>query len=252
MTRKDRRSSKAAQKKKDRLEMERRMNERVALVKAANAQADPLDQLPSFQKFDKNGVVLNLSTRRVNDLTDDRKVWVMDLIRTNMKALYEQSSWGWKESTKKEEMYEDAAWYLIAETEEGVPVAYAQFRYDMDYDDEVLYVYEIQLEEAYRRKGIGKFMMTILELLSFKADMRKIMLTAFKHNPEATKFFKGALKYEIDETCPTDDVYEQFDYEILSKFNKKKLAREAKEQSEQQANHAHNSNGGGGGCCGGH
>lgn len=49
MTRKDRRSSKAAQKKKDRLEMERRMNERVALVKAANAQADPLDQLPSFQ-----------------------------------------------------------------------------------------------------------------------------------------------------------------------------------------------------------
>lgn len=107
----------------------------------------------------------------------------MDLIRTNMKALYEQSSWGWKESTKKEEMYEDAAWYLIAETvsthfqsrilnviawiisllfqEEGVPVAYAQFRYDMDYDDEVLYVYEIQLEEAYRRKGIGKFMMTV-------------------------------------------------------------------------------------------
>ncbi|TRY79190.1 hypothetical protein TCAL_07370 [Tigriopus californicus] len=248
MTRKDRKS-KAAQKKKDRLEMERRMNERVAIVKLANTQTDPLDQLPSFQTFRKNDVSLNLSTQRVTDLSDARKVWVMDLIRTNMKALYEQSSWGWKEATKQEEMYDDAAWYLIAETEDGVPVAYAQFRYDMDYDDEVLYVYEIQLEEAYRRKGLGKFMMMILELLSFKADMRKIMLTAFKHNKEANQFFKGALKYEIDETCPLDDVHEQFDYEILSKFNKKKLAREAKELSEQE-NHAHNSQGGG--CCGGH
>jgi hypothetical protein len=50
--------------------------------------------------------------------------------------------------------------------------------------------------------------------MAFKADMRKIMLTCFKHNPAAQKFFKGALKYEIDETCPTDDVYEQFDYEV--------------------------------------
>ena len=50
--------------------------------------------------------------------------------------------------------------------------------------------------------------------MAFKADMRKIMLTCFKHNPAAQKFFKGALKYEIDETCPADDVYEQFDYEV--------------------------------------
>ena len=40
------------------------------------------------------------------------------------------------------------------------------------------------------------------------------MLTCFKHNPAAQKFFKGALKYEIDETCPGDDVYEQHDYEV--------------------------------------
>ena len=54
----------------------------------------------------------------------------------------------------------------------------------------------------------------VLEIMAFKADMRKIMLTCFKHNPAAQKFFKGSLKYEIDETCPTDDVYEQFDYEV--------------------------------------
>ena len=48
----------------------------------------------------------------------------------------------------------------------------------------------VQLEECARRKGLGKFMMMVLELLSHKADMRKIMLTCFKHNPLAYKFFK--------------------------------------------------------------
>ena len=105
----------------------------------------------------------------------------------------------------------------------------------MDYDDEVLYVYEIQLEKRVRRKGLGKLMMTVLELLSIKADMRKIMLTCFKHNPEADKFFKATMRYERDETNLEDDIYEQADYEILSKFNKKKIAREQKAEAEAAA-----------------
>ena len=35
-------------------------------------------------------------------------------------------------------------------------------RYDMDFDDDVLYCYEIQLEESCRGKGLGKFMMKVL------------------------------------------------------------------------------------------
>ncbi len=46
-------------------------------------------------------------------------------------------------------------------------------------------------------------------MLCFKADMRKIMLTVFKHNPEAQKFFRTVMKFETDETNPYDDVYEQ-------------------------------------------
>ena len=61
--------------------------------------------------------------------------------------------------------------------------------------------------------------------------MRKIMLTCFKHNPEADQFFKATMKYERDETNLEDDIYEQADYEILSKFNKRKLAREQAEEA---------------------
>jgi len=226
-------NSKAAEKKRERLDMEKKMNWRVALVKAANSASDPLENLPSFKKYSKNEVEVEITAERVTDLDKVTQKWLMDLITTNMKKLYEESEWGWKEATKREEMFDDRAWYLIARStgseDAGKLLAFAHFRFDMDYDDEVLYLYEIQLEDCVKRKGLGKFMMQVLEIMAFKADMRKIMLTCFKHNPAAQKFFKGSLKYEIDETCPEDDVYEQNDYEIISKFNKRKLAKEKTE-----------------------
>ena len=60
-------------------------------------------------------------------------------------------------------------------------------------------------------------MMNTLEMLMIKSELLKIMLTVFKHNHSANKFFKETLKYEIDETCPIDTVHEKFDYEILSR-----------------------------------
>ncbi len=42
-------SSKAAEKKRDRLAMEKLMNGRLQFVKAANEQEDPLEALPSFR-----------------------------------------------------------------------------------------------------------------------------------------------------------------------------------------------------------
>ena len=89
---------------------------------------------------------------------------------------------GWNEKNMAEEMLDDPAWYLVAREADGSPVAFSHFRYEMEHEEEVLYVYEIQLEERARRKGLGRFMMMVLELLAHKADMRKIMLTCFKHN----------------------------------------------------------------------
>ena len=40
--------------------------------------------------------------------------------------------------------------------------------------------YEIQLSVEARRKGLGKFLMQLLELIGHKANMRKIVLTVFK------------------------------------------------------------------------
>lgn len=44
---------------------------------------------------------------------------------------YEESDWGWDEKDKLREMTEDAAWYLIASTNENKPVAFSHFRFDV-------------------------------------------------------------------------------------------------------------------------
>ena len=52
---------------------------------------------------------------------------------------------------------------MATREEDGKMMGFAHFRYDMDFDDEVLYVYEIQLEEEFQRKGLGRFMMQVLK-----------------------------------------------------------------------------------------
>ena len=52
----------------------------------------------------------------------------------------------------------------------------------------------------------------MLEVAGFKADMRKIMVTLFKHNPGAQKLFRDGLRYEKDETSPKEEG--KYDYEV--------------------------------------
>jgi len=226
-------NTKAKGKKLERKAMELKMNSGWTNVNKANSQDNPLVALPSFQVYKRNDVNLLIEAKKVTDLDNETKEWIVDLMERNMKELYVQSEWGWNAGNKKAELMEDAAWYLLArDADTKEPLAFSHFRFDMDHDDDVLYCYEIQLEESVRRKGLGKFMMKVLELMMMKCDLLKIMLTVFKHNDVASKFFKEVLKYEIDETCPYDTVYEQFDYEILSRFNQKeKKKRDDKENA---------------------
>jgi GNAT superfamily N-acetyltransferase len=217
-----RKSTRNKEKRQQRKEESARLSASQIVVNKANNQDDPMAPFSVFRKFEKNGLIAKLECKSCGLLDAGTIDWLFDLERRNMKALYEQCEWGWNDKIKKEEMTDDRAWYLIARTPEPEykPVAFSHFRFDMDYGDEVLYCYELQLEEEVRRKGLGKFMLQVLELIAFSADMKKVILTVLKHNPEAKAFFT-ARKYTIDETSPEDNMHEQYSYEILSKVNKK-------------------------------
>jgi hypothetical protein len=103
-------------------------------------------------------------------------------------------------------------------------IGFAHFRYEKDEDTPTLpitYLYELQISSIYTSNGLGYKLMTIIELLSLKFQIYKIILTVFKCNTGAMKFYLEKLKgYGIDECSPSNFEgveNENAEYEILSK-----------------------------------
>ncbi|XP_034159510.2 N-alpha-acetyltransferase 40 isoform X2 [Pangasianodon hypophthalmus] len=161
-----RKSNRAKEKKQRRLEERAAMDAVCAKVVAANKLEDPLSAFPVFKKYDRNGLNLEIECKRVTALSPITVEWAYELTRANVQTLYEQSEWGWKEREKREEMKDERAWYLLARDAESAPVAFSHFRFDVECGDEVLYCYELQLESKVRRKGLGKFLVQILQLIA--------------------------------------------------------------------------------------
>eukprot|EP00074_Homo_sapiens_P080814 XP_011543557.1 N-alpha-acetyltransferase 40 isoform X2 [Homo sapiens] len=160
--------------------------------RARQMLGDPLEAFPVFKKYDRNGLNVSIECKRVSGLEPATVDWAFDLTKTNMQTMYEQSEWGWKDREKREEMTDDRA------------------------------CYEVQLESKVRRKGLGKFLIQILQLMANSTQMKKVMLTVFKHNHGAYQFFREALQFEIDDSSPSMSgcCGEDCSYEILSRRTK--------------------------------
>jgi len=182
----------------------------------------------------------------------------LDLFERNMSTMYEKSSWGLDLPSKREELQHRRARFLVLvltttkgkefvqeeeEKEEVVVVGFCHYRYEYDDDDDptsvVLYVYEIQICETFRRLGLGKHLMDVIEQLvvvnatiaaggssddggttaatTTAFSIQKVMLTVFKRNTGAMEFYLSKLQYQIDETSPSRHGLLSEDYEILSK-----------------------------------
>eukprot|EP00936_MAST-01D_sp_MAST-1D-sp1_P001648 g1648.t1 len=229
---------------KRQLEQEQALKARVqtanideATGKARNVLAD----FVPFQAFSRNGLDATLEFHTASSMVKTDLDWVCDLTARNMAALYEASDWGWKPKEKREELTHDDARYIIVRAKaasaatreaaeaagaeappaEGTPLAFIHFRFELEGEVEVLYVYDVQLEPAARRKKLGKHLMLVMELCARKWQMQWVMLTVFKNNQDSMSFF-SRLGYEIDDTSPSvcyapTMPESQVDYEILSK-----------------------------------
>ncbi|KAG0240340.1 hypothetical protein BGW41_007053 [Actinomortierella wolfii] len=90
-----------------------------------------------------------------------------------------------------------------------------------DRSAEVVYCYEIQVKEEYQGLGIGAYLLGALEHICRETKLEKVMMTVFKANKRAIKFYIDKLGYKYDEISPcvylTRGRASRFDYEILSK-----------------------------------
>eukprot|EP00579_Thalassiosira_antarctica_P028057 CAMPEP_0202005232 /NCGR_PEP_ID=MMETSP0905-20130828/10321_1 /ASSEMBLY_ACC=CAM_ASM_000554 /TAXON_ID=420261 /ORGANISM="Thalassiosira antarctica, Strain CCMP982" /LENGTH=277 /DNA_ID=CAMNT_0048562753 /DNA_START=408 /DNA_END=1241 /DNA_ORIENTATION=- len=180
----------------------------------------------------------------------------LELFQMNMGDMYRQSSWGLNVEEKLNELQHDDARFLVvlssascAETtvatnearnddaataeavqsdndttnEKCMVLGFAHFRYELDDYDlpnlPITYLYELQIHPTVQKIGLGKKLMTMIELLSLQLRIKKVMLTVF-HSNEAAMGFYRKNKYAVDECSPSQfsgEENENCDYEILSK-----------------------------------
>ncbi|KAJ5498133.1 Acyl-CoA N-acyltransferase [Penicillium expansum] len=94
------------------------------------------------------------------------------------------------------------------------------------YEDgkEVVYCYEIHLSPKARGRGVGNLLMSQMEGIGRAVGLEKSMLTVFKSNEIARRFY-DRLGYEVDEYSPQprmlrNGTIKDVDYLILSKMLK--------------------------------
>ncbi|RZB92446.1 N-alpha-acetyltransferase 40 isoform F [Glycine soja] len=156
------------------------------------------------------------------------------------------SEWPEEEKVKRKEMVLPEAHYVFvhevansnademttvltaAETstcleDSGPLVGFVQYRFVLEEEIPVLYVYELQLEPRVQGKGVGKFLMQLVELMAQKSRMSAVMLTVQKANVVAMDFYINKLRYIISAMSPSrvnPMMQLEKSYEILCKaFN---------------------------------
>ncbi|KAG4388419.1 hypothetical protein AAZX31_09G154300 [Glycine max] len=213
------------------------------LIKTARAEKDHLAPFPDFRRFHVNGLSVCLKSGHGNKLSSPVKHYIQSLLKLNMEGPY-GSEWPEEEKVKRKEMVLPEAHYVFvhevansnademttvltaAETstcleDSGPLVGFVQYRFVLEEEIPVLYVYELQLEPRVQGKGVGKFLMQLVELMAQKSRMSAVMLTVQKANVLAMDFYINKLRYIISAMSPSrvNPMLEK-SYEILCKaFN---------------------------------
>ncbi|GAA5980057.1 hypothetical protein JCM10908_001515 [Rhodotorula pacifica] len=166
---------------------------------------------------------------RDSQLSDADRGWIWTLFEENMRSLYERSSEGYDPEEKRAELFHPEARFLLLRSAQDPikpPLGYCIFRFDTEEteaeegeDDlcDVAYCYELQIESAAQKQGVGRVLMDALERLARAYKMDKTMLTAFKNNTDAVAFYQR-IGFATDEADPSQYGIEDVDYVILSKF----------------------------------
>lgn len=172
-----------------------------------------------------------------------------NLIELTSSNDYMNSSIGWSPSKKRKEMRLPDMRYILlrpalipgrsdaGQHEGGVDKAPSEGRtgagkegqvlgflsFMVTYEDgkEVIYCYEIHLSPTLRGKGVGKHLITLYEEIGRRVGLEKAMLTVFKANTVARRFYER-LGYDVDEYSPQprrlrNGTVKEPDYLILSK-----------------------------------
>ncbi|KAF7347773.1 N-acetyltransferase domain-containing protein [Mycena venus] len=152
----------------------------------------------------------------LNEATRD-SIWSM--FEANMRTMYKGSSFGWDPPKKQEELFNRHSRFILVYPTNDTEslVAFTAFRFefeDEDDDSNILYCYDLQVSKTSQRHGLGRALMNHLAKIGADFGMDKIMLTVFKANKRALRFYND-FGFEMDLASPDDE--DEEDYKLLSK-----------------------------------
>ena len=198
------------------------LNQKRKQIQDCEEIEDALELVPMFKKFDRNGLKATLVA--VKQCPEEFEACAFELIEHNMKQIYE-NTWGWKPEAKEAELLDESARFIFAFVEEKPePVGFIHYRFELDRAETSAFIYDIQLEEAYRGKGLGKWLLQSVEFIALKLKLDCVIVTLFKENTIARGFFRH-MKYVHHSSSPAVADPENdmdYDHEVLFKSLVKK------------------------------
>lgn len=137
-----------------------------------------------------------------------------DMTKENVKEFYDNStSTKWDHNAKIEELTR-CHQIVIDCDNELTAFASISLEKEIEDDDEsedVLYLYELQVKTNQRSLGHGRRLLEEVVCMAKRMNRSQVMLTVFKHNPRAHRFYQGQ-GFTNHWSSPNDT-----DYSILSK-----------------------------------
>jgi len=208
---------------------QRRAIERGKLVETLNALDIVAFAARYFDTTTISEAEKNLNTKTGKDLeifllsanalrADHRDVLeaCFTLIEKSSADDYKASEIKWSPTSKRKEMVlPDMRYLVVREREDShnseslntLPAAdsrtYGFVSFMITYEDrhEVIYVYEIHLDVGLRSQGVGAMLMQMVESVGRKAGLEKCMLTVFKTNQKALRWYEHC-GYGLDDFSP--------------------------------------------------
>ncbi|PVU98772.1 hypothetical protein BB559_001277 [Furculomyces boomerangus] len=143
-----------------------------------------------------------------------------------MKTIYDSNAGGWNDTEKMNEMFDKDMRYIVllsynyigpgSESPKGASndkynncsvICFTSFMFtfeetNSDYEIPVLYCYELQVTGEFRGQGLGKSLIESLKAIGKMHKMKKLMLTTYKDNTNATLFYKK-IGFSVDEISPS-------------------------------------------------
>jgi GNAT superfamily N-acetyltransferase len=181
---------------------------RKALHTDEGLDRDLLEPFPHFASFSRNGLQLSIEFK-CGKVLDKRDASVCyDMVKAHMEEEYDRSGYGWDDDDKWGEITSRESRLLLLRDETAPDrkvVGFVNFRLTLQGEcwnamegQPCLFLYDIQIAKDYRRKGVGKQLVCMLEMMAKRAKMSFVCALLTKTNEAAAIFFGGFKGWRDD------------------------------------------------------